>query len=87
MRRGVFEMKPLLFAAAIFCGKFVRFLLFAIITVVYGQTILHTFTRELHRHFALVMSGAGVLVLLLVVWVARKVFDGKRGEKLPVEQE
>jgi membrane protein YqaA with SNARE-associated domain len=82
---GVFEMKPLLFAAAIFCGKFVRFLLFAIITVVYGQTILHTFTRELHHHFALVMGAAGLLVLLLVVWVTRKVFDAKRGEKFPVE--
>jgi len=33
---GVFEMKPLWFFGAIFVGKFVRFLIWAIITITYG---------------------------------------------------
>jgi membrane protein YqaA with SNARE-associated domain len=83
---GVFEMKPLLFATAIFCGKFLRFLLFAIITVVYGPTILHSFTRELHRHFALVIGLAGVIALGLVAYVIRKLFDRRRETILPAEE-
>ena len=42
---GVFEMKPLWFFSAIFLGKFVRFLLEAMITIVYGPTILQTIGR------------------------------------------
>jgi membrane protein YqaA with SNARE-associated domain len=84
---GVFEMKPLLFATAIFCGKFVRFLIFAIITVLYGPTILHSFTHELHRHFEVVLGLAGVLVLALVAYVLRRVFDKRRGTPLPVEDD
>lgn len=84
---GVFEMKPLLFAAAIFCGKFLRFLIFAIITVVYGPTILHSFTHGLHQHFGLVLAGIGLVVLGLVLYVLRRVFDPRRGTRLPVEDD
>jgi membrane protein YqaA with SNARE-associated domain len=84
---GVFEMKPLLFAAALFCGKFLRFLLFAIVTVVYGPAILHTVTRELHRHFGLVLAAVAAIAVLLVVIVSRKVFDRRRGTTLPVEED
>jgi membrane protein YqaA with SNARE-associated domain len=84
---GVFEMKPLLFAAALFCGKFLRFLLFAIVTVVYGPTILHTVTRELHQHFGLVLAAVAAIAVLLVVVVSRKVFDRRRGTTLPVEED
>jgi membrane protein YqaA with SNARE-associated domain len=83
---GVFEMKPVPFAVAIFVGKFVRFLAFSILTVKYGPTILHKFVAELHHHFALVASVGGVAVVLLAVWVMRKVFDKRRGEELPVEE-
>jgi membrane protein YqaA with SNARE-associated domain len=84
---GVFEMKPLIFVTAIFGGKFIRFLIFAIITVVYGPTILHSFTHELHRHFSLVLTLAGVAVLAVVAYVMRKVFDRRRGTSLPVEED
>jgi membrane protein DedA with SNARE-associated domain len=80
-------MKPLLFAAALFCGKFLRFLLFAIVTVVYGPAILHTVTRELHRHFGLVLAAVAAIAVLLVVIVSRKVFDRRRGTTLPVEED
>jgi membrane protein YqaA with SNARE-associated domain len=82
---GVFEMKPLLFATAIFCGKFVRFLLFAILTVVYGRTILHSVNRTFHRHFGLVLAALAVAIVLLAVYVLRKIFDHRRGTNLPIE--
>jgi membrane protein YqaA with SNARE-associated domain len=84
---GVFEMKPLIFVAAIFSGKFVRYLMFAIITVVYGPTILHSFTRELHRHFELILAVTGVLVMGLAVYVVRNLFDRRRGTSLPLEED
>ena len=82
---GVFEMKPLLFATAIFGGKFVRFLLFAIVTVVYGRAILHSLNHTLHRHFELVLAVFAVVIVLLGVYVLRKIFDRRRGTNLPIE--
>jgi membrane protein YqaA with SNARE-associated domain len=82
---GVFEMKPLLYVASIFCGKFLRFLLFATITIVYGPTILHSFTHELHRHFALILAFAAILVIGLALYVVRRLSDRRRGTSLPVE--
>ena len=35
-------MKPLLFSPAIFAGKFIQFLVCALITVFYGPEIAHT---------------------------------------------
>ena len=84
---GVFEMKPLLFATAIFAGKFIRFLLFALITRWYGPMIVHTVSNAFHKHLGLVLAGVGLLGMLLLVYVVRKVFDRRRGVRLPVEEE
>jgi len=84
---GVFEMKPLWFFSAIFVGKFVRFLIWAAITILYGPQILHTITRALHEHLGYVLGGAGVLVGLVVVYVVRKLFDKRRGTRFPGEEE
>ncbi len=75
---GVFEMKPLLFAAAIFSGKFIRYLAFAILAVIYGPTILHSFSHELHTHFSLILGGVGLVMMVLVLWVMRKRFARQR---------
>ncbi len=83
---GVFEMKPVWFFSAICAGKFVRFLIWAIITILWGPAILHSITGTLHRHLGLVLSGSGVLLVLLLVYVLRKVFDGRKGTALPVEE-
>ncbi len=83
---GVFEMKVLWFFSAIFLGKFVRFLIWAIITITYGPAILHTITHTLHRHLALVMGLSGILIVLLLVYVLRKVFNRRGGTTLPVEE-
>ena len=79
---GVFEMRPLVFATAIFTGKLIRFLIFAIVTVVYGPTIVHTFGREFHQHFGLVLSFIGLLLVLLGVYIVRKVAGRKRSLEL-----
>src|SRR5258708_37116940 len=84
---GVFEMKPLWFFSAIFVGKFVRFLIWAVITILYGPQILRTITHTLHEHLGYVLGGAGVLVGLVVVYVVRKLFDKRRWARFPAAGE
>lgn len=75
---GVFEMKPLVFAAAIFTGKFLRFLIFAFITIKYGVAIVHTIGRQFHEHLGIVLTGVGLVFVLIGVFVARKLAARKR---------
>jgi membrane protein YqaA with SNARE-associated domain len=84
---GVFEMKPLWFFSAILVGKFVRFLIWAIITITYGPAILGTIMRTIHAHRHYVLWVSGIVLVLLLVYVMRKVFDRRRGTTLPVEEE
>jgi membrane protein YqaA with SNARE-associated domain len=84
---GVFEMKPLWFFSAILVGKFLRFLIWAIITITYGPAILGTITRAIHDHRHYVLWVSGIVLLFLLVYVLRKVFDRRRGTSLPVEEE
>ena len=81
---GVFEMKPLLFTIAIFCGKFVQFLVCALITVFYGPEIAHAGRRAVHEHLGPVLGVVGVIVLVIFVYVLRKLF-AKRGTQFPIE--
>lgn len=82
---GVFEMKPIWFFAAIFLGKFVRFLAWAAITVFYGPTIVQTIGRTLHQHLGLVLAVAGAIIVALALFVTRKIFDRRNGTRLPIE--
>jgi membrane protein YqaA with SNARE-associated domain len=84
---GVFEMKSLWFFTAMFVGKFIRFLIWAIITITYGPSILHTITRTMHAHLGYVMGVSGIILVLILVFVLRKVFDRRRGTTLPVEED
>lgn len=83
---GVFEMKPLWFFSAICLGKFIRFLIWAVITIKYGPAILHTLTHTLHQHLSIVLGVSGVVIVLLLVYVLRKVFNRRNGTPLPVEE-
>ena len=83
---GVFEMKPVLFTTAIFCGKMIQFTVCAIVTVMYGPAIVHTAQRAVHDHFDWVLGVACAIGLVCVVYVLRKVFDRRRGMRLPVEE-
>jgi len=80
-------MKPLWFFSAILVGKFVRFLIWAIITITYGPAILHTITRTIHEHRDYVLFASGIVIVLIGVYVMRKVFDRRRGTSLPVEED
>jgi membrane protein YqaA with SNARE-associated domain len=83
---GVFEMKPLRFAMAIFAGKMIQFLVCAIITILYGPAISHTITQLLHRRPGITLGTVGVILLLLGVFLVRKLFDRRRGIKFPLEE-
>ncbi len=83
---GVFEMKAVWYFGAIFAGKFLRFLVWALITVFYGPAILHELTHTMHEHIQYVLGFTGLLGGLLVFYVIRKIFDRRRGTNLPIEE-
>jgi membrane protein YqaA with SNARE-associated domain len=82
---GVFEMKPLLFTLAIFLGKFVQFLVCALITVFYGPEIAHTARQTVHDHPTVLLGIVGVAVVWLLAFILRKIF-ARRGATLPIEE-
>ena len=84
---GVFEMKPLWFFCAILLGKFVRFLIWATITILYGPKLIHTVTHTLRAHLGIVLSAVFALIVLLAAYVIRKLFDRRRGTRFAVEDE
>ena len=47
---GVFEMKPLWFFSAILVGKFLRFLIWAIITITYGRRFWARLPERIRAH-------------------------------------
>ncbi|MGD0442483.1 MAG: VTT domain-containing protein [Edaphobacter sp.] len=84
---GVFEMKPLWFFSAILVGKFLRFLVWAIITITYGPKILGTIGKALREHHGYMLGISGILIVIILVYVLRKVFDRRRGTALPIEED
>ena len=83
---GVFEMKVVWFFTAIFVGKFLRFILWAAITVFYGPTIVHTVSHTFHQHLGIVLAVLGVLAVLLGIYITRKIFD-RKSAPLPIEED
>ena len=84
---GVFEMRPLSYFLAIAGGKFVRFSVESILVIVYGPAILSSVLAVFHRHAGAAIGLIGAIVVVLLVYVLRKVFDRRRGVRLPVEEE
>jgi len=84
---GVFEMKPLTFLVAILLGKLVQFTAFAVITHVYGPGALGSVTRGVRRHTHLIFTVAGLVLAAIAIWVVRKIFDRRRGTRLPIEED
>ena len=83
---GVFEMKPLPFTLAIFCGKLVQFLACSLITIWFGPALIHSLRAGMREHLSLLIGFALLGLLLLAFWVVRKIFDRKRGVPLPAEE-
>jgi len=82
---GVFEMRTISFFCAILLGKFVRFMVEAVITILYGPKIVDTISANLKDHPIYVSAFAATLVFLLGFWVTRKIFDRRKGVPLPVD--
>jgi membrane protein YqaA with SNARE-associated domain len=82
---GVFEMKSAWFFAAIFLGKFFRFLLWAVITVFFGPAIVQTVGHAFHQHLGIVLAVIGAIIVAIALFVTRKVFDRRNGTRLPIE--
>ena len=83
---GVFEMKPLPFAAAIFSGKIIQFLVCSLITIFYGPAIAHTARLALREHRELMLGVGAAIGLGFTVYVLRKLFDRRRGVEFPLEE-
>ena len=83
---GVFEMKPLPYVLAIFLGKLVQFLAFALITIFFGPGVVHAAHDAIHEHPGLLIGVAGVAVVWLMVYMMRKMFAGRGGMSLPIEE-
>ena len=83
---GVFEMKPIWYFGAIFAGKFIRFLIWALITVLYGPTLIQTVMHTFRRHSGILIGTVGIVVLGLALYVIRRLFDRRRGVKFPMEE-
>src|SRR5947208_7308929 len=73
---AIFEMRYSHFLLAIFAGRFVRFLLLALLTIRFGPQFVH-FTVELfrqHFHWILVAVAVG-----LAIWLIIRQIRSKRG--------
>ena len=83
---GVFEMRPFIYFLAILTGKFIRFLIWGILTVLYGQKLLDPIIQSFHQHSGLFISAAMAILLGLGIYIVRRVFDKRRGTPLPIEE-
>lgn len=83
---GVFEMKPLPFTLAIFFGKLTQFLVCSLLTIYFGTALVHSLRHVLHLHLGGVIGVGLFALLLLVVYVVRRIFDRRRGVPLPIEE-
>ncbi|WP_263411129.1 YqaA family protein [Terriglobus tenax] len=82
---GVFEMHTATFFLAIFLGKFLRFGVEAAITVYYGPQIIDVASVMIHQHLGYVWSIVGILLLVIGLWIMRKLFNRRKGETFPAE--
>ena len=67
---AVFEMRFRDFLVAIFAGRFVRFMVLSVLTVFFGEQIVHVVGRLFKRHFYWVL--AGIVVGGVLIWRLRR---------------
>ncbi len=82
---GVFEMKPLLFMLALFCGKMIQFVVCSLLYIWFGPKLFRDFREAFHTHEALMIGLISAALFCIAVYIVRRVFDRRRGVKLPVE--
>ncbi|HEY4011298.1 MAG TPA: VTT domain-containing protein [Acidobacteriaceae bacterium] len=83
---GVFEMKPLLFMLALFCGKLIQFVVCSLLYIWFGPKLFHDFREAFHTHAALTTGIIVGALFLIALYIVRRVFDRRRGLKLPLEE-
>lgn len=84
---GVFEMKPAPFVLAIFCGKMVQFLVASLLYIYFGPRLFHSVRTMFHEHIAIMIGGIAAALFAIVFYIIRKIFDRRRGVRLPVEED
>jgi membrane protein YqaA with SNARE-associated domain len=83
---GVFEMKPVPYVLAIFCGKLVQFLVCSLLTIWFGPKLVSSLQHVMHEHLNVVIGFGIAGVLALAFYVVRRIFDRRQGAKLPIEE-
>jgi membrane protein YqaA with SNARE-associated domain len=78
---AAFEMRFIHFCLAIFAGRFLRFLIEALLTIWLGPGIVTLASGVFAHHFKWILLAVGIL---LVAWLAWK--RTKRTPKVPAEQ-
>jgi len=84
---GVFEMRLWPFLLATFCGKMTQYLVFSLLTIWFGPTLIHSLGVAMHRHMSVVVGISIAALLWLLFYVVRKLFDRRRGTRLPLEED
>jgi uncharacterized membrane protein YdjX (TVP38/TMEM64 family) len=82
---GVFEMKPLVFMLALFCGKMIQFVVSSLLYIWFGPKLFHDVRHAFHRHTALVTGLIVAALFAIAIYMVRRIFDRRRGVQLPVE--
>ena len=63
---GVSEMKVTNFLLAIFAGRFIRFLLLGLVTILFGPAIIESAGRIFRQHFGVLI---GIVIGAVVMWL------------------
>jgi membrane protein DedA with SNARE-associated domain len=75
---AVFEMRFTHFLAAIFAGRFVRFLLLSLLTLWFGPQIVQLAGGLFRRHFYWLL--AALAVIAVVVWLIKRTRKNSSGQ-------
>lgn len=82
---GVFEMRPLAFSLAVFSGKLIQFVVASILFIMFGPSILTLGKTMVHEHAGLMWTAAGLILVVISVWMVRKAFARRKGVRFPIE--
>ncbi len=71
---GVFEMKTVHFILSVFAGRFIRYIITALLTIEYGPQIVNMVTVLTTRHRIVLAIVVLALLALLVYWAWRTIW-------------
>lgn len=71
---GVFEMKTVHFILSVFAGRFIRYIITALLTIEYGPQIVNMVTVLTTRHRIVLAIVSLALLALLVYWAWRTIW-------------